>query len=310
MSELKNKFSRAYHTVGFKLKKHSPEILLAAGIITGVAGAVTACKATLKVNKVLEETKENVEKIHEASKNGVTQAGESYSQEDAKKDLTISYVQTGVKLAKLYGPSIILGGLSVTCILSSHNMMKQRNVALAAAYAAVDNGFKKYRGNVIERFGERVDKELKYGLKAVEIEETVVDENGEEKTITKQVDIIDEYADLSPYAKFFDELSMEWTKDPEYNLMFLKTQQAHANDRLKARKRVFLNEIYEMLGLPITKEGQVVGWMYDPSDPCRSNYIDFGIYKGYRSKNRDFVNGYERSILLDFNVDGDILKDM
>lgn len=34
------------------------------------------------------------------------------------------------------------------------------------------------------------------------------------------------------------------------------------------------------------------------------NFIDFGVFDGDRPRARDFVNGYERSILLDFNVDG------
>ena len=38
--------------------------------------------------------------------------------------------------------------------------------------------------------------------------------------------------------------------------------------------------------------------------------VDFGIYNIHRPENRAFVNGYERTILLDFNVDGDILDMM
>ena len=112
----------------------------------------------------------------------------------------------------------------------------------------------------------------------------------------------------SDYAKFFDEGCREWDKDPEYNLTFLKCQENYANDLLKSKGHLFLNEVYDMLGIPRTKAGQIVGWIYDEENPIGDNYVDFGIYDVYKEANRNFVNGYERNILLDFNVDGDILS--
>lgn len=306
---LTNKITRSFNKVGFKFKKHSPEILLVAGIASGVAGAVMACKATLKVNEVLDETKENIEKIHVAEEKGMTESGKEYTQEDCQKDLSVTYIQTGVKLAKLYGPSIALGTLSVVSILASNNIMRKRNVALAAAFNTVNTSFKEYRDRVIERFGDKVDKELKYDIKAKEIEETVVDEDGNEKTVKKTIDVSGlDPAKYSPYARFFDDGNIGWTKDPESNLMFLRAQQAYANNKLKANGILFLNEVYDMLGIPKSKEGQVVGWVYNPDaeNPIGDNYVDFGIYDICKEGSRNFVNGYERTILLDFNVDGNV----
>lgn len=291
----------------FQLKKHSPEILVATGVIGGVASAVMACKATLKVNDILEDTRAQVETIHEVAENGGAN-GVEYTDEDCKKDLAIVYAKTGVELVKLYAPSVILGAMSVTSILASHKIMRTRNVALAAAYTAVDKGFKEYRGRVVERFGENIDRELKYGIKAEKITETEVDpETGKEKKVKKTVDVIDPVTGCSVYAKFFDEASHCWEKDAQTNLFFLRAQEQYANDLLKARGHLYLNEVYDMLGIPRTKAGQVVGWVYDLNNPVGDNYVDFGIYDIYREANRDFVNGYERSILLDFNVDGSIL---
>lgn len=302
---LMNNVSRSLNKVGFQLKKHSPEILIAVGVVGTVASAVMACKATLKVNEITEEHKKNVDAVHEATEKGCTAVGIDYSVEDSKKDLTTIYAQTGIKIAKLYAPAVALGVLSLGCVVKSNNILRKRNVALAAAYATVDKTFKEYRGRVVERFGKEIDKELRYNIKAKEIEEKIVDENGEEKVVKKAVEVsgIEGYSD---YAKFFDESSPCWTKDPEMNLMFLKCEQNYANDLLKSRGRVFLNDVYKRLGIPETKAGQVVGWVYNPNDPVGDNYIDFGIYDLYKEKNRDFVNGYERSILLDFNVDGNI----
>lgn len=303
--DITTKVTRGLNKAGFQLKKHSPEILIVAGVAGAVTSAVMACKATTKLNDILEESKEQVDKIHEAMEHPEN-LPEEYTEEDGKKDLTIVYTQTAVKLLKLYGPSIVLGGLSITAILTSNNIMRKRNIAIAAAYTAVDKSFKDYRGRVVERFGKDLDRELRYNIKKEEVEETIVDEKtGKEKTVKKTIDVAN---DVSEFAKFFDDGCTGWTKDPELNLALLLKQQAFANDKLKANGYLYLNEVYDMLGIPRTKAGQIVGWIYDEKNPIGDNYVDFGIFDSNKVKNRDFVNGYERTILLDFNVDGNILN--
>lgn len=303
-TEIMNSLTRTFNRAGLKIKKHSPEILVGAGIVGAVASTVMACKATTKLSEVLAESKENIDTIHEyVEKEGYS---EKYTEEDGKKDLAIVYVQSGLKVAKLYAPAVVLGTLSITSILAGHNILRKRNVALAAAYTVIDKSFKDYRGRVVERFGEELDRELKYNLKAKEVEEIVVDENGKETTVTKTVKAVDPN-EISDYAKIWHEGNTGWTKDPEYNLFFLKKQQAFANERLQIMGHLFLNEVYDMLGFPRTAAGNVVGWVYDPKDSNRDNFVDFGIYDVHNEATINFVNGYERSILLDFNVDGPIL---
>ena len=79
---------------------------------------------------------------------------------------------------------------------------------------------------------------------------------------------------------------------------------------LRRKGHLYLNEVYDMLGIPRTKAGQIVGWIYDEEHPVGDNYVDFGIYDSNKPRVRDFVNGYERTVLLDFNVDGNILDMM
>lgn len=304
--ELVNKMTRTLHRAAFKLKKHSPEILVVSGVIGVVGSTVMACKATTKLDGILENAKENIDKIHEAAEHP-EMLPEPYTVEDSKKDLTIVYARTAMDVAKLYAPSVIIGGLSIAAILTGHNITRKRNIALAAAYTAVDKSFKEYRGRVVERFGEAMDKELRYNIKAKEIEEVTVHEDGTETVEKKMVEVVDPN-DISEYARFFDDGCAGWTKDPEYNLMFLRDQQRYANDLLQSRGHLFLNEVYDMLGIPRTKAGQSVGWIYDEKHPIGDNFIDFGLYDTTKPKTRDFVNGYERVILLDFNVDGPILN--
>lgn len=304
-AEIMNSVTRTFNRAGLKLKKYSPEIFVGVGIVGVVASAVMACKATTKIDDVLAEQKGNIEK----TKNYVEDHGysEKYTEEDHKKDLTIFYSRSAVDLVKLYAPSVILGTVSIAMIINGHRILRKRNVALAAAYATVEKGFKEYRGRVIERFGEELDKELKYNIKAKEVEEVVKDEEtGEEKIVKKTVNVADPNL-YSDYARFFDDGCTGWTKDPEYNLMFLKDQQRYANDLLRSKGHLFLNEVYDMLGIPRTKAGQAVGWIYDEVHPVGDNFVDFGLTDIHNAKVRDFVNGYERTILLDFNVDGSIL---
>ena len=300
-ADFANKVSRTFHKVGFTLKKHSPEILVVTGVVGTVVSAVLACKATTKINTILDETKRNVTVIHDCTRN--PDIADKYTKEDSKKDLAIVYAQTGLKLAKLYAPAVLLGAASIGCILTSHNIVHKRNIALAAAYATVDGSFKDYRKRVVERFGKELDRELNFNIKAKEVEEVVTDENGEEKVVKKNVEVMDPCG-YSRFARIFDDGCTGWDPDPEYSLMFLKQQQNVANEILKAKGILFLNEVYEMLGFPRSKAGQVVGWVYDEKNPVGDNFVDFGIYNKYDPNARRFVNGVEKVIILDFNVDG------
>lgn len=285
-----------------KLKKHSSEILVVAGIAGTGVSAVLACKATTKVAEILDETKGTLDTIHEGMETGAIN-GQEYTTDDGKKDTVVVYAQTGMKLAKLYGPAIILGTLSITSILASNNILRKRNVALGAAYAAIDKSFKEYRGRVIERFGDQVDTELKYGIKAKKFEEIEVDpETGKEKKVKKTVMVADPNLQ-SDYAVYFDSKSRNYETNPDYNRMFLKAQQAFANDKLQTRGHLFLNEVLDDLDLPRTPAGQIVGWTKDGPD----GYVNFRIVE----VERETEDGrHEPALLLDFNVEGNIWEKM
>lgn len=282
------------------VKRHSPEILIVTGVIGVVTSAVMACKATRKLDPVLEAHKQNVEAVHKKYTNDTEEKTE-------KRELTRVYAKTAMDFVKLYGPSMTLGALSITGILASNDILRKRNVALAAAYATVDASFKQYRGRVIERFGEQVDKELRIGAHQEKIEMIETDENGKEKKVKKEVTVVDNPMP-SDYARYFaygEARAAEPNED--YNLFFLKAQQELANHMLRANGFLFLNEVYEMLGIDKSIAGQAVGWVYDKNtDEHGDNYVDFGIQEVYR-KRSDKQDDYEKVFLLDFNVDGGIL---
>lgn len=305
---IKSFVSRTAGRSGLILQKNSPEILVAVGIVGIVTSAVMACRATLKAEDVINEARENLEYIREAKdlvNNEESSLKDSkggkiiYSERDYQKDLVITYAKTGFEFAKLYGPAIIVGVASISCVLGAHGIMKKRNIALMAAYKAVEQSFSDYRKRVVEEYGDEKDRCYRTGIRQETATVVKVDENGKKIKSKETIEICDPNG-ISQYARFFDEGSAQWSKTPEYNLTFLKCQQNFANDLLHARGHVFLNEIYDMIGIPRTQAGAVVGWVRDEGD----GFIDFGIFDGDSTRVRDFVNGYERNILLDFNVSG------
>ena len=301
--QIVEKLSKMTGKTGLVAAKNAPTILVVGGVIGIVASTILACRATLKVEDILDEHQEKKEKIEEVWQKVVDgdMSEEKYSESDKKKDLTVTYVQTAVTMVVNYAPAVILGGLSIACILKSHSIMKTRNLALMAAYKTLDEGFKSYRRRVVEEYGEDKDYQYKNGLRSETVIEKTTDENGKTKSVKKEVLVSnDDPNNLSIYAKYFDESCLNWSKSPEYSMLFLKAQQSYFNDMLRVRGHVFLNEVYDALGIERTKAGSVVGWVMGEG---RANSIDFGLYDG-RERARAFVNGYERTIILDFNVDG------
>ena len=299
--KLSEKTTRKLGRAGLRIKANSPELLIGVGIVGVVTATVMACKASTKFESVIDETKGQLDAMRTfAEKNGYS---EEWTEKDHQKDTTIVYGKAAIKLMKLYAPALIVGGVSIGCILQSHRILNKRNAGLAAAYTALDKSFGDYRKRVVEKLGEEADKEFKYGLHKEKVEVTETNEKGKEKKVKKEYDNVVDPSDISVYAKFYDSGCRGWTKDPNANLIFLKSQQAVASDKLKARGYLFLDEVYKMLGIPVTPESRMVGWVYDEEGETDSdNFVDFGIYDVNKGANRRFVNGLEKTILLDFNV--------
>lgn len=213
----------------FNIKKHSPEILISLGVGGVIVSAVTACISTTKVKRIMNESKEKIKEIHKRAA-----ADSEFSEQNKKKALTAVYLRTGVKLIKLYAPSVVLGTFSLTSIVTSNRILRKRSAAIAAAYTAIDQGFKNYRANVVERFGEEVDKELKYGIKTEKVTVKTTDpETGKETKVKKEIKVANLGPDgYSEYARLFDSTCKGWTKDSEYNRMFLNREQSYAKRSL------------------------------------------------------------------------------
>lgn len=270
------------------VSKYSPQILTTVGIAGVVTSAVFASKATLHLEPIVDNMQGHLDVAKELHETGAA------SDMDHTKRKTQIIVSGAKDIIKLYGPSVTLGLASIGCIVAAHGIMQKRNAALVAAYKVVESSFAKYRERVVEDLGAEKDREYQYGVSQASVIKN--EGTGEDEEV-----ISFDPNGVSGYARFFDQLNDNWCKVPEYNLTFLRAQQNMANDRLHTRGHVFLNEVYEALGLPHTKEGAIVGWVLNKNG---DNFIDFGMYDPENEKAREFVNGHETAILLDFNVDG------
>lgn len=305
--DLKDKVTRAAYSVKFKAEKNAPQILLAVGIGGILTSTVLACRATLKAKDVMDIHKENIDHAHKAKE--MRDRGdidpETYTDEDYARDLINTYVRTGAECVKLYGPSFIVGGLSIFAICKSEGILHERNGVLAAAAAAEAREFKAYRERVADRFGEDIEEEIRYNMQDVTVRtETKNEDTGE---ITAVDEIVRKPVDLDRFSFFFDESCNAgigsgdlWTKDPYMNRISLSMAAEHFNTLTRTRGYIFYNDIRKYFNKAPIPEGQIYGCIYDPDN---SDWmIDFGIFNDTDDGlNRRFINGDEAVALLRFD---------
>jgi len=278
----------------FVLKVNAPTIMVFGGCIGVGVGTVLACRATLKASGIIEQHQIGMDDINEATET----RPDIYSKNDRAKDLVAVYTHTTFEFVKAYGPAVVIGVASLACIIGGHNILKGRNAALAAAYKALDLGFKKYRKNVVNEFGEDKDREFKYGSHKEEI--TVKDpETNENKKIYGNV-----AAKASVYSRVFDRTNPAWCDNTIYIHEFFRGQEFRWNQDLNAGHPVFLNEVYKTFRLDPTEPGCTVGWLpWGNGVGDQKIVIDFWTIQ---IPNENGAGGWEDAYMLDFNVDGSI----
>ncbi len=280
-------------------QKHSPIILFGVGVVGVVTTVVLASKATLKLDEVLNEAENKKRQIEDA----IETRSNDYTKDDAEKDGVFVKTQTALKIAKLYAPAFIVGTATIAAFTGQHVILSRRYVGISAAYAAVDQSFREYRKRVVNELGPEKDREFRAG--SVHVEQAVDTDDGVAVKTVKTIP--DNPNGYSGYARVFaQDTTRHWKPKhamPNWNSMFVGQQQNYANELLKAKGHVSLNDVYDMLGFERTKAGYMVGWVKD--NPNGDGYIDFGILDSFDGM--QFVNGQTDSIWLDFNVDGIIL---
>lgn len=290
MSIISQALSRGVHRKILEAKKQSPHIFFGAGIAGFIGTTVLASRATLKLPGIMTDIEQNVESFKDP-----VQLDGDYTEKDRKRDLVFVYGRSAATIGKLYGPTVVVGGLSVAALTGAHVTLTRRNTALSAAFYAVNKAFEDYRERVRDELGE----ERELDISRAAHDRKVKDETGKNDTVK----VVNSNL-YSMYARIFDEGNINYVKDAASNKLFITCQQNYWNMKLQVRGHVFLNEVYESLGFDHTPYGAMLGWVYGPEG--KDNFIDFGMFEGVDASANAFVNGWERAIVLDFNVDGQI----
>lgn len=262
------------------LEHHFPKILMTAGIGVGIGATVMACKATLKLESTMDAINADIQTVKDAAPEDAT-ADKEYT-----KALAATYISGGVKLAKLYGPSIAMGATSIACVLAGNKIMNDRYIGAVAAVNSAEQMLSNYRSRVIAELGEEKDAEFRNGVVTEVIEEPVLDKNGnpktdkngEVKTAKRTEKHIDDTLSANKYARMFDEVSTkQWDPDVEYNKSALLLKQEYFNQQLRSQNYLTLNDVYKALGFPVTAYGQDIGWVIDKDSP--NALIDLGLFE-------------------------------
>lgn len=300
-----SKISLATGRFGLALKKNAPTIGVAGGVVGLVATVALSSYATLKAQDIVAEHKSNIAATIEAYELGHNKKNDDgtvvYSEEDLRKDQIVTWSKTAVAMFKVYGPAIIVGGLSIAAIAGGHRALSSRVGALSAAYQIADSALERYRDRVKEELGIDMEKEL---FAKSEVPAAAEDEAYEDDDRSKKIKKNLERHPASHSRVFDSAASPAWRPSASENLIFLKTQQNYFNNKLQSTGYVFLNEVYEALGYDRTPAGQIVGWIFT-GDEGSNNFVDFGLNQGDETTKAVIQEILDpNSFFLDFNIDG------
>ena len=216
-SSIRINFKALVKNMSLFARKHSPEILTGLGVVGMIATTVTAVKSTPKALELIEENKDDDGYI-------------------SKKDV--------VKIVwKQYVPSVLIGTISIACIVGSNKISLHRSALLAAACSISEEKLKEYKNKVVDVFGEKKEKEEVYES----IIQDKIDESPTPNCEPKKSDDILFY-DVWSGRYFYSDRNRVDRAVNELNSIFLQADQ------------VCLNDFYDSINLDRNQFGYICGW--------------------------------------------------
>ena len=275
-------------TIKLGAKRNAPELLLAGGIVAGAGAMYAMNKAgqkalAVKANHLIDEA-EIQRAVNELD----------LGEEEVKKMVVKSYSHYALELAKTYAVPAGLYIASVGMIFASYKVQKNRNIGLSVALGACTKAYNELNARL--KNGAAAGLTAKEVLDGIQAREVVDEETGEIKIEKYQVEGLKD-----PGTVRFDRYSTSWNCDKHINRSLIYSEENWANSMLRLQGYLFLNDVYSRLGLPNTKEGQVLGWVWNDDE---SVYVDFGVVD---CLSYDDVRYDENAFDLTINVQGDIL---
>lgn len=281
----------------FEVGKHSPAILVGVGVVGVVASAVGACVATRKVDDILEKHRADMKEIEEVKEYpDPKHEGEMIIVDEKERKNLVNGVKlkTALEFVKIYGLPVLGMILSIACILGAQAILRKRNAVLTAALASTTKAFDEYRKRVSGRFGEEVERQIRYNMQPNGDPVTVVDmdENGKSHKSKIQPMAID-MTTIQPddnLIYFVRGYSKLWRDSDTYNENVINTIIADLQDEYSRKHTaLFRNDISKVFQADGTAGGQALGYNYKDGDSLDITYTktDFidpitnGLIQGY-----------------------------
>lgn len=287
----------AFYTGVARISKHAPTILS----VTASAGVIATGYLAWKAGTRFEDVEgRDWDRRKECLKNA-----DNIPDEDVPKIERKNRILFILDTVRTVAPAAIVGAATITMIYFSNSISKKRLAAMGAAYATLQTAFDGYKRTMVEALGkESVDKILKPKLPNVgkSAEEILSSDNKSDAADVSDA-VVNSLKALSPYARIIaEESSTCWDPNEDYTSQNLAAVQLWANRRLERKGHLFLNEIFDQLGLSRTREGAVVGWLKNGEG---DGYVSFGDFDAsiYRVPSDDYTR-VDSNFIVDFNVDG------
>ena len=287
----------AFHTGIARISKHAPTILS----VTASAGVIATGYLAWKAGTRFEDVEgRDWDRRKECLRNA-----DIIPDEDVPKIERKNRILFILDTVRTVAPAAIVGAATITMIYFSNSISKKRLAAMGAAYATLQTAFDGYKRTMVEALGkESVDKILKPKLPNVgkSAEEILSSDNKSDAANVSDA-VVNSLKALSPYARIIaEESSTCWDPNEDYTSQNLAAVQLWANRRLERKGHLFLNEVFDQLGLSRTREGAVVGWLKNGEG---DNYVSFGDFDAsiYRVPSDDYTR-VDSNFIVDFNVDG------
>lgn len=251
---MKNKTNRKLNGMKFKIKKHSPTILIVGGVLGFVGSAVLAYKARPKVEEVVESV-----------------------EDDVNNNVEVNKVEVGKQVVMALAPAIGLGLVSTGMLLWSHQIQKRRIMALSTSLIASQTAHYKLAEKVKNKLGEKAYNEF------MTKDERKVFSKDEDGNTTETIEEMKAELDKT-LGQWYEESSEYFSDDHQYNLQWIELKSTELDSKLFAKGHLLLNDVRKLLGFEPIPSGQLLGWSaYD------SFYIDSIIMNEWDDKNQQDV---------------------
>lgn len=288
MKYVPNVITRTVGRTVLRTKANSPTILFVAGVVGMGTTVVLACKATMKVEGILTDHEKDMMEIGRME-NRANGNLTNRQEEEFRKERQHVSLRTTSRMIRIYTPTAVAGVITIACLTTSHRQLVSRNAQLTAAYVTLQRFLESYRGRVRQEIGEEKERDVYYASTPVTLAEDTP--NGPKKVYGSKPGM------RSPYSQVFDDSNHNFQESSTYNEHWFRIQEDMLTNKLRAQGHLFLNEVYDRLGLPRTPTGQLCGWAIP--HPESDDFVEIKFFP---------MHDYNGSYMLDFNAAGHVLN--